>query len=334
MRADVLYATTDDGLRLPIIDVTHPAFAVTATDAELAAMSDQFVLESKQRQEVSAPLREALQRSMLGRGLMAAAGTFLTGMDTYLLKLGPDNLGANADPLDRRIAGSFPALTTRLRLQDMARLLADRLSRTIAARPRQPVCLINIAGGPGADSWNALIRLHAEHPAVLAGRKIQIALLDLDDRGPAFGARAFATLRAPGAPLSGLDIGFRHVPYEWSDTDRLRQALDDLHATDAVCAISTEAGLFEYGSDREIVANLETLRIGTAPDTGVVGSVTRDGEPARLSQIASRVTTRPRTLEAFRDLVERAGWIVPHVIERPFSYNVCLGRAASRTPLG
>ena len=124
MTPGILSAMTDGGWTLPVIDVTNPAFAVTTTDTELAAMCDQFVLESKERQEMPAPLRDALQRSMLGRALFAASGTFLTGMDTYLLKLGPDNLGAEASPIDRRIAASFPALMARVRLQDMARLLA------------------------------------------------------------------------------------------------------------------------------------------------------------------------------------------------------------------
>lgn len=158
---------TNDGTSLPVVGVTNPALAVTATDAELATLSDQFVLESTERQEMPLPLREALQRSRLGRGLMAASGTFLTGMNTYLLKLGPDNLGPDANPIDLRIAGSFPALTTRIRLQDMARLLADGLSRTAAAQLQRPLCFINIAGGPASDSWNALIHLHAEHADLL-----------------------------------------------------------------------------------------------------------------------------------------------------------------------
>src|SRR5712692_4870809 len=207
MTPGILFALTDDGVSLPVIDVTNPAFAVTATDAELASLSDRFVLESTERQEIPAPLRDALQRSRLGRALMAASGTFLTGMNTYLLKLGPDNLGTDANPIDRRIAASFPALMTRLRLQDMARLLADGVSLAAAAAPQRPLCLVNIGGGPAGDSWNALIHLHAEHPDLLAGREIVIAVLDLDDRGPAFGVRALETLRATGAPLCGLEIG-------------------------------------------------------------------------------------------------------------------------------
>jgi len=324
MTPGILSAMTDGGWTLPVIDVTNPAFAVTTTDTELAAMCDQFVLESKERQEMPAPLRDALQRSMLGRALFAASGTFLTGMDTYLLKLGPDNLGAEASPIDRRIAASFPALMTRVRLQDMARLLADGVSLTAAADPHRPLCLVNIGGGPAGDSWNALIHLHAVQPDLLAGREIVVTVLDLDDQGPAFGVRAFEALRAPGAPLRGLAIGVRHVRCEWSDVDRLRNALDELHATDAACAVSSEGALFEYGSDTAIVANLEALHAGTAADAIMVGSVTRDGEPIRALHTSDRPATRPRTREAFRSLAEQAGWSVQHVIERPFSDNVRL----------
>ena len=101
----------------------------------------------------------------------------------------------------------------------------------------------------------------------------------------------------------------------------------ELQATGTVCGISSEGGLLEYASDTAIVANLKSLYTGTAADATFVGSVTRDGEPARVSQNASGVTTCPRTLDAFRDVTGEAGWIVQHVIERPFSYNVRLVKA-------
>jgi hypothetical protein len=324
MTFGVLSAMTDHGDSLPVIDVTNAAFSVTTTDTELAAMCDQFVLESKEPQEIPAPLREALQRSRLGRALIAAAGTYLNAMDTYLLKLGPQNLGPEASLIDRRIAESFPALLTRVRLQDMARLLADGLSLTAAANPQRPLFLVNIGGGPASDSWNALIHLHAEHSGLLVGREIVINILDLDDRGPAFAVRALEALRTPGAPLGGLEIYVRHLTYQWSEANRLQEALEELHVIEAACAVSSEGALFEYGTDTEIIANLETLHAGTAPDAFIVGSVTRDGEPMRSLQTAGRVATRPRTLEAFRSVAEQAGWSVQHVIERPFSYNTRL----------
>jgi len=327
MRDGVLYAVTDEGVRLPVIDVTNAAFAVTATDEELAAKAEQYIQEAAQPREIPEALREALRNSMLGRGLMAASGTFLDGMSTYLLKLGPENLGAEASPIDRRIAASFPAFTARVRLHDMARLMAEGLARTAGVERRRRVCLVNIGGGAGADSWNALIRVCGEKAESLKRREIVIAVMDLDARGPSFGVRAVAALCAPEGPLSGLDIVVRYLSYEWSDAERLRMALEVLNAGDAACGISSEGGLFEYGSDEEIVANLRVLHAGTARDAVVVGSVTREGGVVRASLIGNRVTTRPRTMEAFRVLAERGGWSVEETIERPFSYNVRLVKA-------
>ena len=39
----VVFATTTDGLRLPVIDVTHPAFAIPDDPASLAARRDAFL---------------------------------------------------------------------------------------------------------------------------------------------------------------------------------------------------------------------------------------------------------------------------------------------------
>jgi hypothetical protein len=327
MRTDIVYAVTDEGEKLAVIDVTNPAFAVSATEEELAALAEQYILEAGRQQEIPAALREALRSSKLGRGLMAASGTFVDGMTTYQLKLGPENLGDGFSPIDQRIAASFPAFTARLRLQDMARLMADGLRAPAMVEPRRPVCLLNIGGGPGADSWNALILLSRGNAGLLADRKIGITVLDLDQRGPAFGGRALDALRTAEAPLSGLKIEFEHLGYDWSSADRLREALHELRAGDSLCGISSEGALFEYGSDEEIISNLQALHAGTAADPVVVGSVTRDGRPVRASLIGNRVPTRPRTIEAFRALAEPRGWIVQEVLERPFSYNVRLVKA-------
>jgi hypothetical protein len=324
MQRDVIYSLSEDGERLPVIDVTHPAFAVSTSDAELKTMEQEFLMEQQRQGEVPPAVREALKRSIFGQALMKASGSFLPSMITYRMKLGPDRLGADAQEIDRRIAASFPVLTSRIRLQDMARLLADGLAPRIAVQPRRPVYLLNIAGGPGADSWNTLIHLRFQHPALLEGREMVIAVLDLDDRGPAFGERALAALQAPDGPLEGTRAGFRFIRYNWSESGQLAQALSELHAEEAACAISSEGGLFEYGSDEEILANLAALRAGTAFDAIVVGSVTRDCEAVRSTQIRNCVATRPRTIEGFQSLADRAGWIVDQVIERLFSYNLRL----------
>ena len=130
-RSGVCYAMTNDGVELPIVDVTHPAFAVKISDAELAEAIDRFVRESKRREKLPVfiqrfVLRILLRRSALTRGLQRVDGRFLRGLDTYLFKLGRENLGAGwANSMDRRIAASLPGLSMRLRLQDMATFAAE-----------------------------------------------------------------------------------------------------------------------------------------------------------------------------------------------------------------
>jgi hypothetical protein len=322
-----VYAGTDDGLTLPVVDVTNPSFVVSMTDAQIDAQAGQFVAESASRGEMPTAVREALARSILGQALMSASGSFLSGMHTYLLKLGPEHLSEPFTEIDRRIVSSFPGFATRIRLQDMARLIADGVAPMAEAWPGRPIRLINIAGGPAADSWNALIHVHAEQPGALAGRGASIAVLDPDDRGPHFGARAVEALTSPAGPLSGVAIDFRHVPYDWEQADELGPLVAELSAGDAACAISSEGGLFEYGSDAVCVANLAQMHDAAPADAIVVGSVTRDAAPTRAAQAASRVPTHPRTLDAFAQLARQGGWAIDKAIERPFTYNVRLAKA-------
>ena len=58
MKTGVVYAKTEEGVELAVIDVTNPAFRVTATDAELAAMAEQYILEAGKQQQVPEALRE------------------------------------------------------------------------------------------------------------------------------------------------------------------------------------------------------------------------------------------------------------------------------------
>src|SRR5258705_8369652 len=65
-------------------------------------------------------------------------------------------------------------------------------------------CLVNIGGGAGADSWNALIRIHLQHAELLKGKEIEIAVMDLDARGPAFRVRAVARSEEHTSELQSL----------------------------------------------------------------------------------------------------------------------------------
>jgi hypothetical protein len=325
----VCYAVTSDGLELPVVDITHPAFMVTLSEEKQQLLAAHFLAEQRRFARLPKPVRSVLLRffmrgSRIGRGLRRSQGGFLDGMTTYLFKLGPKNLGSYAVPVDRRILMSLPAVSVRLRLSDMARLLADGLAPRLAADARASLCFVNIAGGPAVDSLNALIVLRHEQPALVTDRRIVLRVLDADVDGPAFGARALAALQEPGAPLAGLDITFEHTLYDWRNVSTLSAALAAASNEGALVVVSSEGGLFEYGSDQDILANLRALPNGPKSRVFVVGSVTRDDEIMSTLKLTSTTATKPRGLAVFSALAATAGWNVTRSIARPLSDQVLL----------
>ena len=87
-------------------------------------------------------------------------------------------------------------------------------------------------------------------------------MLDLQTDGPAFGANALAALKQADGPLHGLAVEFDHRPYDWNEPAVLVQTVAKSRAVGAIVAASSEGGLFEYGSDEAIVANLRGLSAG------------------------------------------------------------------------
>jgi hypothetical protein len=331
-KPNVRYAVTDDGLELPVIDVTHPAFEVSLNENELNTQLQQFIQDTKRPEKIPPFLRRLMfgfmsSRSTIMRGLMGADGTYMSGMKTYMLKLGPDNLNKRYfSEIDRRIAGSPAGLFVRLRLQDIAQLLAEALIPILDSRPRAALDLLNMGGGPAIDSLNALILIRKNRPELLAGRPISIHSLDLDTAGPNFGARALASLQSENGPLHGLDVSFNHANYNWSNSDVLREHVKSLNGQN-IFAASSEGALFEYGSDDDITGNLQALFDTTPADAIVAGSVTRADELGlKLNgrDLGSRAALVLRGIDAFTALALRAGWKVAKSVDRPLSHDVLL----------
>ncbi|HEY6079337.1 MAG TPA: hypothetical protein VIW29_11070, partial [Polyangiaceae bacterium] len=332
------YAVTSDGRELPVVDVTHPSFVLELSEARQRELIARFLVEQRSLARLPSVLRKLMMRvfmrgSIMAAGLRRAEGTFLDGITTYLFKLGPQNLGSFATPVDRRIAASLPAIALRLRLFDMARLLADQLAGALSAAPQKPVWLINIAGGTAIDSLNALILLQRERPWLLTQRRCVVCVLDGDAAAPAFGERAAQALRMAGAPLAGLELEFRRRVYDWQRVAELETTLQALERDDAIGIVSSEGGLFEYGSDEDILANLRVLgRCGSL--LAVVGSVTRDDEPIRTLKLTSTAATKPRGLQLFAALVAKAGFAVTRSRARPLSDQVVLERTPPERSAG
>ena len=329
----VCYAMSDDGLELPVIDITHPAFAFELSEADLSALIDRFVLSLEATAKLPPGALAAMaQKSRLLAGLVAADGGCTSGMVTYLNKIGPDNLGGWATPAERQWAASLTPLTFRWRMRDVARLLADSVAPALTAQPNAPLHLINIAGGAAADSWNALILLHKEHPELLAGRAVKIFVLDADATGPHFGVRALAALTAPDAPLADVDATLEHIPYDWADPQPLAALIDRSRAQHAVVAVSSEGGLFEYATDAQIAANLRVLHDCAPDDCAVVGPVVRDATTLddRLKsseQTPGRPGIRYLGLVKFAELAAQGGWRIECRADGPMHQVVRLRKA-------
>ncbi len=306
----IYYAFTSDGIELPIIDITQRSFALNITS--LDELYKTYILQQQQTPNEK-EIQKQLQCSIIGRSFLKRAGSYLDAISTYLLKLGSNNLGSYAQPFDHQIVETLPCISLRLRLRHMAYLTANKLAPLLKAQPKSSLHLLNIAGGVAIDSLNALILLPKKY---LENRRVTIHVLDLESEGPQFGQRALDALLSKKAPLECLDIELKHIPYNWSQVDMLNDFIKQFSSGESIIALTSEGGLFEYGSDAEIFSNLKTLRPFIS---FIVGSISRADMQNSTNKIFA---IHPRKLEEFKAFVSQSGWFIDQVFEEPFSYVV------------
>ncbi len=334
--AGLCYAIASDGARLPVIDITQPAFSICWSRSELEAREATHRAEVERRARTPRWLQHLVywffvRRSNFGRHMRAHRGGFLDGMTTFRFKLGPEQLDPHwSTPIDRKIVASFPSLCLRLRLQDTAELLVTHLESRLAAAPGRPLHLINIAGGPCMDSLNALILLRKRSPDVLRGRTVRIDVYDQDHDGPAFAAAALAALQQQGAPLADLGAVLTHRRYRWDDPTGLRRELARL-PRNVIAVASSEGGLFDYGSDNEILANLKVLRDCLPVDAGMAGSLTQPKPFDGPEPIGPRFAIHERSVAELTSVAAQADWRVENLVPRPFQTTVLLTRVGTGT---
>jgi hypothetical protein len=326
----LIFATTHEGIDLPVIDLTHPRFAVPVDPAAVRASYEAFVEAERSRGRIPKfimrmMLRSAARRSRLVRAIFNSDTGFLDGLSTYVMKLGADNMVPPYDtPIDRRLAASPHIGLLRLRMQQIAHLVAAGIADHLAAAgAAAPLSLINIGGGPALDSINALILLRRARPDLM-NRPVAIEVLDASRDGAFFGANALAALQADHGPLAGLDIVLRHQDYDWDRPAALERLVEELISAGTVIAASSEGALFEYGSDQAIVANLQALRAGGSGARLVAGSVTCADETRRRMIIQSQFKLIPRGIEGFAPLAARAGFRIAEVESARLSDQVLL----------
>jgi hypothetical protein len=326
----LIFAKTREGLDLPVIDLTNSRFAVPVDPPAVRALYDAFIADERRRRRIPKfimrlMLRSAARKSRLVRAIFSSESGFLDGLSTYVMKLGADNMVPPYDtPVDRRLAASPHVALLRLRMRQVAHLVAAGIADHLAAAgAAAPLSLINIGGGPALDSINALILLRRARPDLM-NRRLAIEVLDASRDGAFFGANALAALQAGHGPLAGLDIAMRHQDYDWDRPAALERLVEKLVSAGTVIAASSEGALFEYGSDQAIVANLQALRAHGPGARLVAGSVTCADETRRRMILRSQFKLVPRGIEGFAPLAARAGFHIAGVESAGFSDQVLL----------
>jgi hypothetical protein len=274
------YIFTDTGLELPVLDITHPLFEASIDEKSLA---DQRAQSSPTAAAVRA-MPEA-QRKMItehsyiwGIHFSDKSDTsYLSGMGTYMLKLGPQLLGGGKErEIDRRATMGVSGIAARMRLRDLCRLQTEILCPLLAAHPGERLCLINIGGGAAADTFNTLRLVQQGDSKLLQNRRIEIHLLEVDTIGPHFAQKSLAALQQAGGDFENLDLDFRFHQGSWADETAWEGVLKD-RDRDIVFS-SSEGGLFEYGRDEDIRRILETLAESPSLSAGLAGSCLLDRE--------------------------------------------------------
>ncbi len=323
---ELSYAYTLNNVELPVLDITHPLFNASIDEVKL---KDLLVKSEKTADKTANKFNNMpfwLKKFLAKRSFIMSEllqkqsdGSFLTGLSTLMLKLGPGLIGKGRKRfLDRLSSKGIGGIVLRMRVRDICKCQKRALIPLLIKSPEKDICFINIAGGAASDSINTLFLIQQEKPSLLKNRKIEINVLDIDTYGPAFADRCIAALKEPDRRFSGLNISFRHIYYDWNNTDKLEELLSERKEWLQIC--STEGGLFEYCSDEVIVKNLTAIHRNSTEEIIIAGSLLHDIEKVDAGIIAAlKISTsiKPRFLgiDGLERVIETNKWKIDSITE-------------------
>ncbi|PJO44720.1 hypothetical protein [Lysinibacillus xylanilyticus] len=265
----ILYAVFENEIQLPILDITHPLFNASIDEQayHLNCLKSARSIESLKK------MPRFIQNIFVK--MSNVDNSYLSGMRTLLYKLGPHlSRGIKLGFRDKWAVKQISFMGLRIRLRDLCQRQSKILQPQLKQFPERNLCFFNIAGGAATDSINTLILLQESEPEILRGRKIEINILDIDTYGPNFAKRCIDVLKQPGECFYGMEIALNIIHYDWSQPDALLKMC--LNRSDWIQLCSSEGGLFEYGSDSDIIDNLNHFYTNSPADARVTGSLIFD----------------------------------------------------------
>lgn len=323
-----IYSEPDGGIELPVLDITHPLFIAGINEIDIESLckkSPQLVQQIKMMPDSQKVLFREKSLIMGVRFNKDPNATYVSGMGTYILKLGPHLIGGGEERnLDRMLSMGISSVAARMRLRDMCKLQVEALIPQLRAFSNKGLCFMNIGGGTAVDSINTLILILDKDSSLLKGRKIEINVFDIDSDSPLFAFRCIEALKAPGCRFHELDICFKHIKTDWADTGNLYDVVSK--RKDYLLMAASEGGLFEYGSDEEITANLDILYKNSVDDIRITGSIMRDIrtiDPTILAMAeSSRASWRYLGKEGLERILDKTQWISESIIEENPVYAI------------
>ena len=318
------YVFTINGIELPVLDITHPDFISSIDENKLKKMLP-YVEKNAEKNATKFNKMPTFIKNYFAKHSFAMAellqneSTYASGISTLIMKLGPNLIGKGKNRFwDRQLTKGFGSLAIRMRVRDISKCQTDAIIPLLQKSQEKNLCFINIAGGAASDNINALFILQQKNPELLKNRKIEINVLDIDTYGPSFAERCINALKAPNGRFNDLNISFRHITYDWNNTEKLEHLLTERNGWVQIC--SSEGGLFEYCSDEVINRNLNILYNNSAADIIIAGSLLHDINTVDAGIIAAlKISTaiKPRFLgiEGLRNIIEKNKWKIKTVTE-------------------
>jgi hypothetical protein len=308
------YVFTRNGIELPVLDITHPDFISSIDENKLKKMLPYVEKNAEKNANKFNKIPTFIKNyfakhSFAMAELLQNESSFASGISTLMMKLGPNLIGKGERRFwDRQVTKGFGSLVIRMRIRDISICQADALIPLLQKSQEKNLCFINIAGGAASDSINALFLIQQKNPELLKNRKIEINVLDIDTYGPSFADRCIIALKAPSGRFSGMNISFRHIQYDWNNTEMLENLLTERKGWFQIC--SSEGGLFEYCSDEVINKNLNILHNNSAEDIIIAGSLLHDIKTVDAGIIAAlkiSIAIKPRFLgiDGLRNIIEK-----------------------------
>lgn len=334
------YVFTENGVELPVLDITHPLFISSIDEVKLKEMLKKAEKNAEETAEKFNNMPAFIKKFLANHSFTMSEllqnksdNAFLSGVSTLMLKLGPGLIGKGRKRfLDRLASRGIGGIVLRMRVRDLSKCQATALIPLLRKSPDKNLCMINIAGGAASDTINTLFLILQEDPLLLKNRKIEIYVLDIDSFGPAFAAECISVLKSPAGQFNNLNISFRHIQYDWNNTSLLNKLLSE--RKEWLLACSSEGGIFEYCSDEVIDKTLDTLFNNSNSEIILTGSLLHDIENVDAGIIASlKISTniKPRFLglDGLKNIC-RKYWTIESIIEGNPRYLVfCLKKAGN-----